>query len=198
MAVPMTRDQPVFRRGDRVVLTAMPDDYPEQFQTEAGMSGLVEFVDSLGTTHVAWDNNKRFGIIASAAGLLQRAEPPEMSHPVIPLNQARIAAARHLVATFNSHPRSAASTLLRQLQQSREVICDLLASSETPSDDPVIPMLLLRRSGWWNIRPEAGAWVGESRYSTTVTALWGHDPAELAGKLKAAEEIQRSGHATPA
>jgi hypothetical protein len=187
MAVAMTRDQPAFRRGDRVTLTEMPPDYPAEFQIEAGMAGTVEFVDSLGTVHVDWDTNKRFGIVASAVGLLERPESPEVSRPLLTLNEARIAAARSLTGSFDSHPRSAASTLLRRLAKSREALCDLLAASGTLSDDPPIPIVLLRQSPRWNIRHEAGTWIAESRYGTTLTVFSGHDPEELAVKLAAAE-----------
>ncbi len=57
--------------GDRVELTAVPDDYL-RFALAAGETGTVEFTDSLGTVHVAWDNGVRVGIIAELAGCLRR------------------------------------------------------------------------------------------------------------------------------
>ena len=62
------------KSGDRVILTAIPVGYPAAFRLEPGMTGIVEMVDSLRTTHVKWTGGQRFGIIASDSHLLRKVE----------------------------------------------------------------------------------------------------------------------------
>jgi hypothetical protein len=61
------------RGGDRVVLTDVPEGYPDAFNIVPGMAGTVDIIDSLQTVHVRWDAGQRFGVIVSARHLL-RAE----------------------------------------------------------------------------------------------------------------------------
>ncbi len=60
--------------GDRVILTAIPADYPSSFRIEPGMTGVVELVDSLQTVHVKWANGQQFGIIAEVRHVLRKAD----------------------------------------------------------------------------------------------------------------------------
>jgi hypothetical protein len=62
------------RASDRIVLTGVPDGYPDAFRVKAGMAGVIDIIDSLDTVHVKWDDGQRFGIIASARHLLNKAE----------------------------------------------------------------------------------------------------------------------------
>ncbi len=60
-------------RGDRVELTAVPQDPDYQNAgLSAGDRGAVELVDSLRTVHVRWDTGRHLGITDRHHGLLRR------------------------------------------------------------------------------------------------------------------------------
>jgi hypothetical protein len=51
------------RRGDRVELTAVPEDPDyDNAGLSAGDRGAVELVDSLRTVHIRWDSGRHLGI----------------------------------------------------------------------------------------------------------------------------------------
>lgn len=105
----------------------------------------------------------------------------------VSLNNARQAAARHLVESANSHPSTAVSVLLKRLERCRHVCWDLLAASAGTPDEPQIPMPLLQFARTWSIRREMDAWVAEQRSGNTIRVVVHREPAELAGKLTALE-----------
>lgn len=47
--------------GDRVTLTAPPDD--PWTQLKAGTKGTITHIDSMGTFHVRWDDGSTLGLI---------------------------------------------------------------------------------------------------------------------------------------
>lgn len=67
----MLTRQGKFHPGDKIRLTAVPDDPGyEPYGLEAGMLGTVEMVDSQETVHVRWDNGERVGITAAHRHLI--------------------------------------------------------------------------------------------------------------------------------
>jgi hypothetical protein len=59
--------------GDRVILTAIPADYPTTFRIKPGMTGIVELIDSQQTARIKRADGQRFWIIAPARHLLRKA-----------------------------------------------------------------------------------------------------------------------------
>lgn len=105
----------------------------------------------------------------------------------VSLDQARKAAAQHLMKSGDSHPSTAKSVLLKRLEQCRHVCWDLLAASAGTPDEPQIPMPLLPFARTCVIRREMDAWVAEQRSGNAIRVVVHREPAELAGKLTALE-----------
>lgn len=61
-------------RGERVKLIELPENSGyDVYGLSAGDEGIVELVDSLGTTHVWWDKGQRIGILAEHCKLIRSA-----------------------------------------------------------------------------------------------------------------------------